>query len=84
MERRDVNLTPAFLAAILLHLAVVLGSMFVWPHKMSPISNGETTVTLVAAPAAELRPAVAAEKAAPAQPEAPDVDAPIAPPAPAR
>jgi outer membrane biosynthesis protein TonB len=82
MDRRGVNFTPAFIAAILLHLAVVLASMFVWPHRPAPFNSGVTTVTIIDAPAAELRPAVAAEEASPATTEAPDPNAALEPPAP--
>ena len=83
MNRRGVNFAPALVAALVLHLAVLVGGLVVWPHKDPPIlPTGVTTVTVVDAPAADLRPAVAAEEIALAAAEAPVPEAALEPPSP--
>lgn len=77
------NFTPAMIAAVLLHVGVLLAAVLVWPTMdKPPVAMGVTTVTVVDAPAAELRPAVAAEEVAPATAEEPIAEAPPEPPAP--
>ncbi len=83
MQPARTNFTPAMIVAVLLHGGVLLATILVWPAmNPPPVSTGVTTVSLVDAPAAQLRPAVAAEEVAPAAAEEPVPEAPPEPPAP--
>ena len=65
------NFAPAMLAALLLHAALLIGGLVVWPWMTQPIAPGAVTaVTLVAAPPAPLRPAE--QSTEPAPPTAPE------------
>src|SRR5215469_16794435 len=85
--RRDqrINLTPSFLAAAGLHLAVFLSALIVWPffgHQVQVISA--TPVTLVTSQAAPPPPALQAheeqEASAPVPTPKPATPAPPPPP----
>jgi colicin import membrane protein len=76
------NFAPAMLAALLLHAALLIGGLVVWPWMTQPIAPGAVTaVTLVAAPPAPLRPAE--QSTEPAPPTAPEPTPEPAPPPPA-
>lgn len=85
MPAQRTNFAPAMLAALLLHAGLLVAGLIVWPWMNPPIAPGAvTSVTLVAAPPAPLRPAEQAPQPAPAAaPEPAPTPAPPPPPAPA-
>jgi protein TonB len=81
MRRERTNFAPALLAAIGLHLAVLVGGAIAWPWLGKPMTAASVTaVTLVAAPPAPLRPALEAPQAAPATAPEPTPEPPVPPP----
>jgi outer membrane biosynthesis protein TonB len=83
MERQRTNFAPALLAALLLHLALVVGGLIVWPWSSPPIAPGAATaVTLVASAPAPPIPAEQAPQPAPAAAPQP-APTPVQPPPPA-
>ena len=83
MRAQRTNFAPAMLAALVLHAALLIAGLIVWPWFNTPIPPGAVTaVTLVAAPPAPLRPAEQAPEPAPAAAPEP-APAPVAPPPPA-
>jgi len=85
MRRGDrINLTPSFLAAAGLHLAVFLSALIVWPFFGHPVQViNATPVTLVSSQAAPPPPALQAHEEQTAQaPEPTPKPAPPVPPPP--